>query len=442
MKKRKKMKLEKRSAESPILKTSEFDEKAFSLIFGKASVDNYARNLSAVHRASTLIADSIAALPLTIYKTDRGGNKQKFTKHPAYNLLYIKPNPFVSSHDWIRKMVNDLIFAGNAYSLIHRNPLGEIIEIEYINPNSVSIVRNYSKDGKLVEVLYSISGRGNRCFTSDEMIHIKGVGLSDDCTEGISVLKYAAKSLGLLQSQEKNVQDTFDNQGLVRGVISINGAITNKVRQDVQQAFRESVHNNGGLVVMSNAQSFTPISSSSEEMELLSSRKYGIAEIARWFGVSPILLFHLENSTYSSAQEARTSLLTDSLQPYLYRIEAELENKLLTPSELKTSEIKFDTQQWLRVDESKKLELARSLFNLGALNIDEIRAMFDLDALPNGLGQQYYLQAQLVTVPNSFNLGSTVEESNNTLDNNQKPQNEGNEEVEDVAEENLAENEK
>lgn len=399
--------------EQPSINLTETSTDAIGLIFGNYSTQRYAQNLSAVYRATNLIANSLASLPIILYKTDVTGNKNPYIKHPVYKILSSRPNKFLTIYDWIKVMSTDMMLKGNAYSIIHRDPNGKIDHLEHINATKVAIVKRYNKDNELSEVLYNVSGK-KRLYQDYEMIHLK-MNLDEDGITGISILQFAQRSINLAHSNENAVQNSFENGGRLSGIVSVAGALTNKQRDDMRKAWKESLggQNAGGIAIMSGLQKYESISQTGSEMELLGSRKFGISEIARFWEVSPILLYDLEKSNFNSAEQAHLSLLTDTLSQYIYKFECELENKLLSDSELEKCEIKFNTTEFLRADSKTRIEFLRTAFGLGIYSVNEMRGILDLPAIEDA--DEHYLQAQLVTLKNSKHLAEQQ------LDNNVLP---------------------
>lgn len=396
-----------RSAGEVTITTNEQSDAAIGLVFGKNfTSDAYSRNLSAVYRATNLIADSLASLPCYLYKKSKvDGMKVKYTEHPVFDLLLNRPNKFLTSHDYIKAMATDLMLKGNAYSIIHRGPDNKPTYIEYVPASKVTITKKYKANGELDNVLYNVVGR-SRMMEMWEVIHIKQ-NLSEDGVEGISILTYAARSLKICQSAENSVKNSYENGGVLRGILSVKqGMLTSKAKQDMREAWRTSVGgtNSGGVAVLSGIEQYTPIGQNNEEMELLGSRVFNVSEVARFWGVNPILLYDLSHSTYSSADAAHLHLLTDTLNDYIYKFEAEFENKLLSKAELADCEIKFDTTQFLRADQKTQIGIFREMFNMGTMSPNEIREALDMPKIEDG--DLYVIQAQYCTLKNAHNIGA------------------------------------
>ena len=74
-----------------------------TFVFGRSNAgeqvdEKAAMQIPTVYACVRLLAESIAALPLHLYRmTDDNGNKEKARNHPLYKILYRQPNPEMTS---------------------------------------------------------------------------------------------------------------------------------------------------------------------------------------------------------------------------------------------------------------------------------------------------------------------------------------------------------
>ncbi len=67
------------------------------------------------------------------------------------------------------------------------------------------------------------------------------------------------------------------------------------------------------------------------------------------------------------------AFLTDTIQPLLEKIEEEFERKLYKPSEKDSIDVKFNTASLLRADKQSLANYYNTLFQIGALTVNELR---------------------------------------------------------------------
>lgn len=387
---------------------AEQDPAILSLVFGKYAIGNEREmTLSAVFRAVSLISNSLASLPIFTYKVDEDDNKTEWKEHPLYNILYRKPNNLQTRYDFIKCLVKDMLLRGNGYAIIHRNSVNQVFKLEYVPASKVTIQKYENKDGGIDFVRYNISGR-NRLYEASEMLHIINEP-DEDGVEGISTIKYAIKSLGLAKYAEAAAEGYFSSGGKLTGIVKVDRPLNDKQKMELKTEWKRSLDSNG-IAFLQGVENYTSIQQNSADAQLLESRQFSVSEIARFFNVNPIMLYDLSHNNYNSSEAARLQLLTDTLQPIMFKIEAELENKLFLPSEISKGTIKFDTDEFLRSDNKTKAEYYKTLWNIGAISINEIRSFLDLNDIEDG--DIHYVPANLVTIENSKNIGYNTQTSN------------------------------
>ena len=129
---------------------------------------------------------------------------------------------------------------------------------------------------------------------------------------------------------------------------------------------------------------YEPITVSPADSQLLETREFNVVDICRFFGVSPVKAFDLSKSSYSTIEASELAFLTDTLSPLLEKIEEEFERKLYKPSEKDSITVRFDTSVLLRADKQSLANYYSTLFNIGAITINEIRSQLDLPYIDGG----------------------------------------------------------
>src|SRR5215475_5003915 len=101
------------------------------------SVDtDRALTLVPIYAAVRLLADSIASLPLHLYRKGKGGVPEQ-QPDPA---LLVKPEINGNLYDWIHRLVTSLALRGNAFGQItNRDSYGIPTMIEWMDPDQVYV---------------------------------------------------------------------------------------------------------------------------------------------------------------------------------------------------------------------------------------------------------------------------------------------------------------
>lgn len=348
-----------------------------ALPFFPFSNGNSAMNLSAVYRAVEIISNSIATLPVKILINDESG-KNEADKHPL-NYVFSDRNTdnIISKFTLFKLLVQSVLLRGNGFALIERGG-GRVKSLRYLEPNDVNIVYD-----KIKNTLYYDVPLIKRRVEPKDMIHL--VMFSYDGIKGLSVLQNAARSIGIAQASENAAKSFYDNGMMINGILTVQGPVNQKQREDIRAAWNETYTANGsGLAVLQGNMSYQPIQLSAKDSQMLESRQYSVTDIARFFGISPVLLGDLSAKTNLNTFEAlQNDFLVHTLQPYITMIENEFNRKLLSPSEDNLS-ITLETNEILRIDKAAQSSYYSSLITNGVLSINEVRKEIGY----NGIGEE------------------------------------------------------
>lgn len=169
--------------------------------------------LTAVYSCVRILAETIAGLPLHVYRYKDGGGKEKAFDHPLYRLLHDEPNPEVTSFVFRETLITHLLLWGNAFAQVVRNGLGEVIGLYPLQPNRMSVGRDL--DSKQLYYEYQTSwdeptGEYKTIrLTPNDVLHVPGLGF--DGLVGYSPIAMAKNAIGLAQATEDYGASFFAN---------------------------------------------------------------------------------------------------------------------------------------------------------------------------------------------------------------------------------------
>lgn len=97
---------------------------AYRFFFGgstsdKAVNERSAMQMTAVYACVRILSESIADLPVHLYRYQSDGSKEKTLDHPLYRILHDEPNPEMTSFIFRETLMTHLLLWGNAYAKNH-----------------------------------------------------------------------------------------------------------------------------------------------------------------------------------------------------------------------------------------------------------------------------------------------------------------------------------
>ena len=363
-------------------------------VAGKYVTERSAMQMTAVYSCVRILAETVAGLPLHLYRYKEGGGKEKATDHPLYLLLHDEPNPEMSSFVFRETLMTHLLLWGNAYAQVIRNGKGEVIALYPLMPNKMSVDRD--ENGQLY---YTYTHAPEEAKTAElgrvilrpaDVLHIPGLGF--DGLVGYSPIAMAKNAIGLAIATEEYGAKFFANGAAPSGVLEHPGTIKdpNRVREAWQSQFGGS-SNSGKIAVLEEGMKYTPISISPEQAQFLETRKFQINEIARIFRIPPHMIGDLEKSSFSNIEQQSLEFVKYTLDPWVIRWEQSIARTLLNPDEKQTYFVKFNLEGLLRGDYASRMNGYATARQNGWMSANDIRELENLDRIPPEMGGDLYL---------------------------------------------------
>ncbi len=362
---------------------------------GKPVNEHTAMQMTAVYSCVRILSETLAGLPLHVYKYNDSGGKEKYLKHPIYKLLHDEPNPEMTSFAFRETLMSHLLLWGNAYAQIIRNARGEVIALYPLMPNKMTVDRDSS--GRLF-YLYQRStedaptlGKDSQVYLDpSDVLHIPGLGF--DGLVGYSPIAMAKNAVGLAIATEEYGAKFFANGAAPGGVLEHPGTIKDpqKVKESWNAAYQGST-NAHRVAVLEEGMKYQAIGISPEQAQFLETRKFQINEIARIFRVPPHMLADLEKSSFSNIEQQSLEFVKYTLDPWVVRWEQSMCRALLMESEKPTVFIKFNVDGLLRGDYVSRMSGYATARQNGWMSANDIRALENLDRIPVELGGDLYL---------------------------------------------------
>ena len=169
------------------------------------------------------------------------------------------------------------------------------------------------------------------------------------------------------------------------GVLTVQGQLQQKQKDEIRSSWAQAYANGGqGLAVLQGNMTYQPIQINAKDAQMIESRQFNIQDIARFFGINPILLGDLSNGvSYNTIEAVQQEFLVHTLQPYVTMIENEFNRKLLKPSE-RNLNITLETNEILRTDKAAQAQYYATMLTNGLLTRNEVRKELGYNPVEGG----------------------------------------------------------
>lgn len=334
-----------------------------------------AMTLAAVWRAVNLTASTVASLPLKVFKDSPSGLRVE-----QENTLFMDPMyPEVTWHEGIETLTASLVLYGDAFGLKIWNEAGtRIARVLPLDPATVGIRRVEPTPDNPSGKLFRLQGVGEE-LTPFEVMHIPGMSFNG--LSGLPVVGYAKEAIGAGIAAEQVAAKMFDSGLLTGGILQAEADMSDEQAEQARQRWRDKT---SGLVrsyevaLLSVGWKFIPTQLPPEQAQWIESRHFSVAEIARFFGMPPALLFEYGDTGNVEADKLGAQWLRFGLNGVLRRIEQRLSMHLLPRGTF----CEFTREGLLQGTPGEQIDVLIAQVEAGLLTVDEARAIMNRKPLP------------------------------------------------------------
>lgn len=350
-----------------------------NLLYGQTSVlssagervdEVTALGVAAVFSAVSLLADSVASMPLRAIKFEADGSR-KFVPVP---VVLSDPDPAESNrYELMHMIVSSLALHGNAYCLISRDAGGNPISLLPLHPYQMNVLPDKNMSGRQYLHL-------GRPLPKEDVLHIRWM-TSPQSLVGVSPLLHQRTMIGLAIAMDRFMSGFYSDGGTPSGVLSTEKPLSREAMVNLRESWEASTRKRRRPAVLADGLKWTQVQTSAVDMEFALTRDNVNQEIARVFRIPAHMLnMKSDSATYQNVEAASINFLTYTLQPWISRLEIAFSQKLLPPDVL----VEFDTSSILRMDSMTKARVQLTQIQSGTRSRNEARAVDGLPPYPGG----------------------------------------------------------
>jgi HK97 family phage portal protein len=334
--------------------------------------------IPAVHQAVTVIAREVATLPLEVWR-DEGDTRTLAELHPAYPLLRWNANPEMTAFQWRETAMVHVLLYGNAFTEIQYDAAMRPRALWLLHPHRVQMFT----DNEQREVLYKYQPLvgPERSILPDDMIHIRAT-TNNTGLWGESLVQQCMDALGLTQALQDFGSRFFGNGAHPNGLLEHPGQLSDEAYEALKNSWQEThggVQASHKVAILEEGMTWKPTTMDPERSQMLGSREFQIAEVARIFNLPTQRIGgKTDPYTYSSQEQEARAFYTNSIRPWLTRWEMELNRKLL-PRNLYAD---FNMNEVLRADTSTRFAAYQTAIAAGWMLPNEVREAEGLNPIP------------------------------------------------------------
>lgn len=338
--------------------------------------------VSTVFRCAALLSEGLAMVPWKLHQMV-GERITEAKDDDLYWLLSNIPNEFQSSFEMREQIGLHLALCQEAF--VFKNIVrGRVVELLPYAPNVVTKVK---RPDMTTDFKISLGNGRSIDVPAKNMWWIKGK--TWDGHEPLEIIKVAREAIGLSMAAEEHSARVFSNGARVGGILSTDLSLEKKQVDDLRESWnltQGGAQNAFKTAVLYGGLKFSPVGFNNVDSQLNETRRNQVEEICRFMGVLPIMVgFSDKTVAYASAEAMFTAHVQYTLMPLYRRVEQSADKDLVTLARLKQGFYnKFNASALLRGSIKDRGDFYTKLYNIGALNPNEIRALEERNPYEGG----------------------------------------------------------
>jgi HK97 family phage portal protein len=369
-----------------------------------------ALTLPAVSGAVDFICNSVASMPVKLYKV-KDGKVEEQEKDSRVKLLNCDTGDTLDAFQLKKAMVEDYLMGKGGYCYIerHRN---EVVALRYVEDIYITVLKNF----KPIFKDYVILVEGNQYKPYE---FIKLLRNTKDGASGIGLTQEVSKTLETAYQTLLYQLSTVQSGGNKKGFLKSQRKLGQEEINTLKQAWANMYANNSeNVVVLNNGLEFQEASNSSVDMQLDQNKNTLRSEINN--------IFHITDDFETTFKFA--------IYPVVRAFETALNRDLLLEKEKKNHFFEFDVKEIIRASLKERYESYKLAKETGFMTLNEIRRAENLnwieglDVVNVGLGAVLYdTNRHVYYTPNTDTVGDIGDGGQNEAQENMDKMLEGHE---------------
>lgn len=356
---------------------------------GIAVTPESALTLPAVWCAVHFLADTMASLPLKVYRKQADGRLVPSTR-PIARLLSGAVNPNTTSYDWRKTSFLNQFLYGRQLTFVERAPSGVVLNLWPMDPVSTTVERVNGH----IEYVYREGSRTQR-YTSDEVIDT-AYSMRPDGLTSRSPIHSGRHAIGLGLAIQDYAANFFNNGGVPPFVLTGPFATRQGLRraaEDLTQAVIDAAKAKRQALVLPSGHTLAPIGQGPEDMQLVEAQRFTIEQVARIYSVPPTFLQDLTHGTLANVEHQDLQLVKHTITRLATQHEQQMGLTIFGRNNVKDV-VAYDLDGLQRGDFKSRIEASARAVQTGIFTPNEARGRESLPPLDGG--DQLFVQGAML----------------------------------------------
>lgn len=314
---------------------------------------------AAMLSAITLLADSVATMPLELFEEQDNGRLRRL---PTPDWLR-RPNDEQLQFDFVHQAVATLAIHGVDFIYAPTDRNGVPLELRNLNP--LSVKQKHNDDGTIT---YQV-GKSEETFDRETIRQVDWLRLPGHM-RGIAPIDALRNIIGTDISINRFLAAFYGDGATPSSVLETEQQLTPDQAQILRDTWTDMHYKTRKPAVLAGGLKWKPIQASASDMDTMAHRESIVRDIARAYRIPLYLILGTggESQTYQNIESAGINFVRHTLLPYMRRLEGAISEVL--PMGLM---VRFNADELMRGDLSTRVRAHQVQIASGTLTPNEAR---------------------------------------------------------------------
>ena len=340
-----------------------------------------AMRTAAYMACARVVAETVACLPLHVYRKRDDYTSERAKDLAIYNVLAKRPNRYQTRYQWVEQICLHMGFYGSSYQFKFRGPDGQVTELRPLNPAGMKVEPG---DEGTKTYLFTDPKTGRQTiYRDDQICHIPWI--SFDGIHGEVPIELGRDAISLARSLEGYAANFYRNQAQPGLILTTDQVLNDEQRRGLRESWNarhRGARNAGETAVLSNGLKADTITATNQESQLAELWMQSLLAICRIWRMPPHMIQELGRATWGNLQSEMVSFEKFTIAPWLRRIEGAIERDVLPEDGELYAE--FLVEGLLRSDITTRYQAYEVAIRNGWLTPEEVRMKENLGPMPEG----------------------------------------------------------
>lgn len=305
-------------------------------------------------------------------------------------MLWLRPNQYMNSYDFVYKVVTQLLCCNNAFVYIHRDGFGHIVGFYPINFSNLRLL-DYQGE---TFVEFSFMSNKKVCLPYEDLIHIRRHFNENDMF-GSSQREALQAPLDVLKAINQGIINSIKLSAGLRGLLQFKSVTPQPKQKQIKDEFVNSylnINNSDGFATLDPTTEFKELK---VEPKTADDKQTAIARenVYRFFNISEDIV----RSKYN--EEEYNAFYSSVIEPIAIQLSLEFTYKVFSDKEIgHGNEIIFSAERMTFASNATKAEVIAKLMPLGIYSINQACEIMEMPKIDDEFADKHLMSLNYVDI--------------------------------------------